>query len=494
MPLSDTLIIWAIVAAYMAFIFVKGISKARRIGDTDDFLVAGRNVGWFMLFCTMGATVIGGGSSIGAIGKTYDWGVLMLLVSTGWYLHFIFSGLVVAPQFRRAELYTVAGYFGHRFGEGPRFVMMVLSLLFSVFIVAAQMAAFGSVLATLMPEFADMSRVLAWAILIGGAMVVIYSTAGGLLAVIHTDVYQFVILLAGFGVTLLFCVPDIAAASLEEVPRWFFLPQGNRGWLFLVTTFLAFLLGETFAPGYATRYCVGRDVRETRRGIAGVGVFLALVFPAVLFCIALYARVHFPDIDPQQALPMVIMQLHNPWVAGLMIGALMMAVMSSADSALNSATTIFVKDLFEHQLGWKDRGDGRMLRLARIWTVLLGCTAIAVAVSWPDIIGLLLFTYHIWAPAVILPVCVGALVRKRSPALTRNIFVTMIAATGLTLLYRAILWVQGRGWWSPLGEDVFGLLENLDPSVFGVAASCVVFFLLSLRVRMRRSGSGGATG
>jgi Na+/proline symporter len=185
MPLSDTLIIWAIVAAYMAFIFVKGISKARRIGDTDDFLVAGRNVGWFMLFCTMGATVIGGGSSIGAIGKTYDWGVLMLLVSTGWYLHFIFSGLVVAPQFRRAELYTVAGYFGHRFGEGPRFVMMVLSLLFSVFIVAAQMAAFGSVLATLMPQFADMSRVLAWAILIGGAMVVIYSTAGGLLAVIH---------------------------------------------------------------------------------------------------------------------------------------------------------------------------------------------------------------------------------------------------------------------------------------------------------------------
>jgi Na+/proline symporter len=430
--MPDKWILWAIVIAYMVFIFFKGVSKAQKVGNTDDFLVAGRNIGWFLLFCTMGATVIGGGASIGAIGRTYEWGVLMLLVSSGWYLHFIFSGLVVAPQFRKANLYTVAGYFGHRFGEGPRFLMLILSLMFSVFIVAAQMAAFGSVLATIMPEFANVSRALTLAILIGGAMVVIYSTAGGLLAVIHTDVYQFIILMLGFAVTLAFCIPDIAgsynsdtrkfvptrfgvidlqnAAGLasrlragedsvssylksrlspetrrrldrynphrkpsvalqrgiiddlngivtggesiysptrfkgarltpqttdliadnpegrdlsrlnlsliqdsypdeitrnRRIPGWFFLPQGNRGWLFLLTTFLAFLLGETFAPGYATRYCVGRDIKETRLGIAGVGFFLAVTFPAVLFFIALYARIHFPDIEPQQALPMI---------------------------------------------------------------------------------------------------------------------------------------------------------------------------------------------
>ena len=188
--MSDGMILWAIVIAYMVFIFVKGISKARKIRDTDDFLVAGRNIGWFFLFCTMGATVIGGGASIGAIGKTYDWGVLMLIVSTGWYLHFIISGLFVAPKFREAKLYTVAGYMGHRFGEGPRFLTLILSLLFSVFIIAAQMAAFGSVLATILPEFADASKVLMLAILIGGAMVVIYSTAGGLLAVIHIQAVE----------------------------------------------------------------------------------------------------------------------------------------------------------------------------------------------------------------------------------------------------------------------------------------------------------------
>lgn len=469
--MRDQLILWAIVIAYMIFIFTKGVMKVKKIDDADDFLIAGRNIGWFPLFCTMGATVIGGGASIGAIGKTYDWGVLMLLVSTGWYFHFIFSGLVVAPRFREAELYTVAGYFGHRFGEGPRFIVLILSLLFSVFIVAAQMAAFGSVFSAILPDFADADTVLALAILIGGTMVVIYSTAGGLLAVIHTDVYQFIVLLFGFFVTLCFCVPDIVGSwgtVTDTVPDTFFQLEGGKGWLFLITTFLAFLLGETFAPGYATRYCVGKNIKQTRIGIAGVGFFLALTFPVVLFFIAVYARIHFPDVEPQQALPMVIKQLNNPIVGGVIIGALLMAVMSSADSALNSSTTIFVKDLFEHQLGWENKGDGKTLRIARICSAALGGFAILVAILWSDIIGLLLFTYHAWAPAIILPVCVGVLTKERSPQLNKSVFYGMLGATVATLVYR----------FTPYKED-------FDPAIFGVIVSCLVFF--SLRLTFLRS-------
>lgn len=467
------MILWGIVGAYVGFIFLKGVLKIRVIDDADDYLLAGRNTPWFLLFCTMGATVIGGGASIGAVGRTYDWGVLMLLVSSGWYIHFIFSGLVVAPRFREAELYTVAGYFGHRFGEGPRFVVLILSLFFSVFIVAVQMAAFGTVLAAILPEFADAESILRWSIIIGGLLVVIYSTAGGLMAVIHTDVYQFIVLFLGFIITLALCVPDIVGAWSEAkdvIPPEFFHLEGGKGWIFLITTFLAFLLGETFAPGYATRYCVGRNVRQTQIGIAGVGFFLAATFPAILFFIAFYARIHFPDVDPQQALPMVVRELNHPVVGALIIAALLSAVMSSADSALNSSTAIFVKDLFEHQLGWQDRGDGRTLRIARICSALLGGVAILIAVLWSDIISMLLFTYHVWAPAIILPVCVGVLTKKRSPQLTTSILVTMLVATAATLIYRL----------TPYESEV-------DPAVFGVLVSCVVFFLLR-RTVLRSNG------
>ncbi|MBN2036263.1 MAG: sodium:solute symporter family protein [Chitinispirillaceae bacterium] len=483
-------VLWIIIIAYMIFIFIKGISKAREIETADDFLVAGRSVRWFMLFCTMGATVIGGGASIGAIGKTYEWGLLMVLVSTGWYFHFIFSGLVVAPQFREACLYTVAGFFGQRFGEGPRFVMLILSILFSVFIVAAQMAAFGTVLSAILPEFADATVVLRAAIIIGGSMVIIYSTAGGLKAVIHTDLYQFVILFLGFIVTLSLCIPDaLGAGSLRTVklPEWFFHPHGGKGWLFLITTFLAFLLGETFAPGYATRYCVGKNIRETKIGIAGVGLFLALTFPVILFFIALYARRHFPDIDPQQALPMVLTQLANPVVAGLMIGALLMAVMSSADSALNSSTAIFVKDLFEHQLKWRGTPQLPLLRTARICTAALGILAVIIATTWSDIIQLLLFTYHIWAPAVILPVCVGAFYRDRAVDFSRPVFAAMLAAVSLSLLYKGLLALHLKGTDVLFPVGLYEFFEKIDTSVFGVSVSVIVFFLFLLVSKTSKS-------
>jgi Na+/proline symporter len=612
--MSDRFILWGIVIAYMAFVFVKGVLKVRKVGTSDDFLVAGRNVGWFFLFATMGATVIGGGYSIGAIGKTYEWGVLMLLVSTGGYFHFIFSGLVVAPQFRKAELYTVAGFFGHRFGERPRFVMLILSLLFSVFIVAAQMAAFGTVLTAILPQVSDATNILRWAIIIGGAMVVIYSTAGGLLAVINTDFYQFIVLFLGFIITLAFCIPDITGSynsqthkfiptrfgSIDivdtpqmahrllnkddplseyirshldstqtrmlseqpsdsialsqqkyvlvnilnemvddtslyaparfadvnlstqtreylqnssrgrnesmrlnlsllqdayredltknrKIPEYFFNLHGDKGWLFLITTFLAFLLGETFAPGYATRYCIGKDVRHTKMGIAGVGFFLAFTFPVILFFIALYARIHFPDIDPQQALPMVVKQLHSPIIGGLIIGALLMAVMSSADSALNSSTAIFVKDLFEHQLGWHDKGDKKILVLARICSALLGITAILIAMLWSDIIGLLLFTYHLWAPAVILPVVVGAISKNRSRRMTDNIFITMLAAVGFSMTYRLVLFLYNKYDFAIFGEGVYKLMAQFDTSVFGVGISCLAFLLLTIITKSTRS-------
>ncbi len=438
--------------------------KARKIHVADDFLVAGRSITWPLLFATMGATVIGGGYSIGAVGKSYEWGLLMVLISMGGYIHFIFSGLVVAPKFREAKLYTVAGYFGHRYGEGPRLAAMVLSLLFSVFIVAAQMAAIGSVLSTLMPATIDAQNTIRTGILVGGILVVLYSTAGGLLAVIYTDVYQFVVLLLGFLITLAFIMPDMIATwptVTNTLPDRFFTITGDKGWAFMLTTFLAFLVGETFAPGYATRYCIGKDVRHTKIGIAGVGAFLTLIFPVIIFFIALYARMKFPDIDPQQALPQVIRYLHNPFISGIIIAALLSAVMSSADSALNSSTAIFVKDLFEETFHWTGKDQAQMLRIARICTAVLGVVAMLIAILWSDIIELLLFTYQVWAPAIILPVVIGATTSFRSKALNRAILWTMILSTVITFGYRYTEYAA-----------------TFDPAVFGVFLSVGVYAVI----------------
>ena len=267
----------------------------------------------------------------------------------------------------------------------------------------------------------------------------------------------------------------------REISADFFKVEGGKGWLFLLTTFLAFLLGETFAP----RLCDALLCRQERSGDAARnrrgGVLPGRHFsrdPVLHRSVSPGSS--FPTLTRSRPCLMVVDQLHNPVVGGLIIGALLMAVMSSADSALNSSTAIFVKDLFEHQLGWKDRGDGRMLRLARICTAALGLAAILVAILWSDIIGLLLFTYHVWAPAIILPVVVGALSKKRSPRLNRHVFITMIVATVLTLLYRCVATLNSRFDVALFNDSTYDFMNSFDPAVFGVAVSCVVFGALRL--------------
>jgi SSS family solute:Na+ symporter len=297
-----------------------------------------------------------------------------------------------------------------------------------------------------------------------------------LLAVIYTDVYQFIVLFIGFIVTCALALPTIAhnwGTITSRLPDTFFMWDGGRGWLFVVTTFLAFLLGETFGPAYVTRYCIGRDVGHTKKGITGVGIALAFTFPFFILIVALYAQLAFPNADSQQSLALVVKHLNNPIFGGLMIAALLSAVMSSADSALNSATTIFTKDLFEHQFKWQDRSDEYILRLARILTVILGVASVLIAILFPDIIGLLLFTYQIWAPAIILPICIGALSSERSSRQAANVYWTMILATVITLLYAYL----------PI-PSLKDLVDQFEPAVFGVCVSAVVYFIIWVGQRL----------
>lgn len=459
---------YLIIAAYFIFIVSKGIRKAKNIKDQDDFLLAGRNIGWFLLMASMGATVIGGGASIGSIGKTYEWGIIMVLVTTGWYFQFMFSGKYIAPYFRKAQLYTVAGFFEHRFGKRERFISFVLSLLFSVGVLGAQMVAFGKIIHAMIPDISYLT-----AVILGGLIVIIYSTAGGLLAVIYTDLYQFIILLAGFAITVIMILPELAESSssiIATLPDSFFQIDGGKGWIFLLSTFAAFLVGETFAPGYVTRFCVGADVKQTQKGIFRAGLILLLIFPIMIFSIGVYAKYFFPEIDPEQALPLTILRLHNPIISGVIIAALMSAVMSSADSILNSTTAIFTKDFLEEYFVTK-LSEKKKLIIARISSVVIGAMGVILAILLPDIIDLLLITYSLWAPGILLPIIVGVFSKNKSANHSNLVLFTMISSILLTIIYM-----------------MFDLSEVLQPSVFGVIIS-IIFYLVGLTVLNVKSKS-----
>ncbi|MCF7668878.1 MAG: sodium:solute symporter family protein [Verrucomicrobia bacterium] len=462
--MSDRLILYSIVAGYFALILFIGFRFAAKIKDSDDFLVAGRRFGWFLILATTSATLIGGGASMGAISRSYEWGILMAAVSTGWYLQLIFSGFFVAPQFRGMRVYTVAGFLGCRFKDNVKWLAAVLSLIFSVGLLAAQMVAFGNVVLQLMPplEFVSENTMYLIALGIGALTVIVYNLAGGLYAVVWTDLIQFLILFIGFSITAVMCGIKLQGHGFENVPEYFFNITSNKGMLFVIGTFIAFATGEMFAPAYVTRFCAGKDRKNIRWGIAGSGLLLLLIMPFLIFTIALSARVLLRDsLDPQMALPAVIRELHNPWVSGIILGALISAVMSSGDSILNSGTNIVVKDFIE-PLGLHEKfqaGSKPMLRLSRYVCLGLGGLAVLIAYLIPNILDILLISYSLWAPAIVIP-CLSATFPSIRLSSTKIFAVMLVGIAGALFARFAI------------SKDAF------DPGAFGLVMAAIAFLLL----------------
>ena len=99
----------------------------------------------------------------------------------------------------------------------------------------------------------------------------------------------------------------------------------------------------------------------------------------------------------------------------------------------------------------------------------MGVIGILLALVLPNIIDLLLLTYNLWAPGIILPVIFGVFSKKQSKGINNIIFTTMLVSTIATIAYMNTQYK-----------------EIAQPSVFGVAVSCVVFFVLTIVFRKER--------
>jgi SSS family solute:Na+ symporter len=131
-----------------------------------------------------------------------------------------------------------------------------------------------------------------------------------------------------------------------------------------------------------------------------------------------------------------------------------------------------MKDLFEQYLIDSKMSSGRKLRVARASSVLLGGLGILLALVLPNVIDLLLLTYNLWAPGIIVPVIAGVFIKRRSSALNMLIFVTMILSIISTVIFMTL-----------------DFSETVQPSILGVLVSCVIFFTGLIFTRLSPSSS-----
>ena len=390
-----------IIIIYFAVILVIGAVSRRKAKQADDFFVAGRKGSSLFIVGSLLATIIGGSATVGMAGLGFQRGL-----TGAWWLLAGSAGLIVlgvffARKVRQYALYTLPGLIKKQYDRRMAVASSVLIVVAWTGIIAAQIIAAGKIMGIL-----GMGGETLWMIIFSFVFIT-YTVLGGQHSVIRTDFFQSVIIFGGIfaGLGLLLSRLGGWEGLQSALPAdMFAFPTGAQfGGAGLASTLL--VVGLTYVVGpdmYSRIFCARDDATARASTLWTAGLIIPIAFAVTI--IGMGAAVLSPDISSEQALPMVISEVFPPLVGGIVLAALLCAMMSSADTTLLSAGTILTVDIIGV---FRTPSDRNILRHSRWLIVLLGIVSLAVALLLKGIISALLFAYTVYTCGVILPVIAG---------------------------------------------------------------------------------------
>ena len=404
---------FSIIAIYMATMLGVGFFFLRRQRSVDEYFVGDRKMGAGHIGFSVVATDVGGGFSIGLGGLGFTMGL-----SGSWLL---FSGLlgawlaavILIPRVKqigdRYGLLTYPGFLEKRFDSKVRLVAAIVSGIGYAGFVGAQVLA-GAKLGSAVFDVSILTAVIVMA-----GIAIIYTSFGGIQAVIFTDSIQWVILLGGL---LFFALPF----SYSQIGGWQVITESLPASHFSLTnitfgTFLTWMF--TIVPIWFVgmtlyqRIYATRDVKTAKRAwyLAGLLEWPVMAFLGVM--LGMFGRVMFPDAESEMALPMLIKNVLPIGLIGLVSAAYFSAIMSTADSCLLASVGNLVNDIYQKYIN-PGASDNRVLHISRITTIVIGASSIIIAMAVPKVLDSILLAYSFMVSGLFVPTLAGLLWKRVS--------------------------------------------------------------------------------
>lgn len=377
-----------IVLTYMVGVFILGSFFGRYVNSAGDFFVAGKALPFWAIGMSVVVTDIGATDFIATAGAGYTYGIAAANFDwMGSMPAMVFAAFLFVPYYWRAGVFTIPEFLGRRYNAAVQIIHATIWGIFLIVMLAVMLWLTAQMLNTIVGW--DV-YVCIWLIV---AITGIYTFSGGLNAVVMTDVVQLVIMFIG-GIALsviavhesggLMAMQEkILAMPGKEHHMTLLLPQDSGSpypWSGII-----FGLGIVMATGYMAgnqavvqRTLGARSEWDAKGGMLFAG-FLKVFIPLMVIVPGLAAIVLLPPMENgDQAVPTMIREVLPPGLRGLMFAALMAALMSSVDSTLNSATTIWSSDIIakiRQLLTGKSMPDKTLLIIGRTLTVVFIITA-----------------------------------------------------------------------------------------------------------------------
>jgi len=447
----------ALLVVYSCTVVGVGLWTARFVRTSSAFFVAGRSLSPGLIFASMLAANIGAGATVNVAGLAYREGLNAWWWSGSAGIASFALAFWVGPRIwtlaKKHGFYTTGDFLEFRYGATVRAVITSLVCFGSLWILAAQLIAGAAIISVLTGAPRWVGSV------IGGGIMTIYFTAGGLLGTAWVNTLQLIVMLVGFMVAVPFAVAEIggvATFTSSSLPATFtdiaYSSGPGSGWTLLALTGPAFVI----SPGLIQKAYGAQSARALRVGVAlnGVALMLFAFLPVLL---GMAGRVALPQASaPDLVLPRALTELLPPWIGALALAAVFSTEVDTCDAILFMISTSVSKDLFQRYVR-PGASDRELLTVARVAAVAGGVLGVLLSIYLSTIVQAMTVFYSLLGVSLFVPVLGGLYSRRAGQA---EALAAIVAGVVTLLVVR--FGVAGRYPW-------------LDPTVSGLVAAGVAF-------------------
>jgi len=370
---SFTSLDWVVIGIYFAILL--GVAfwvVAQKSQTTEDYFLAGRNMGWFVVGASIFASNIGSEHVVGLAGAGAGNKIPMLIYEIqGWLV--VTMGWVFLPFYMRSGVFTMPEFLEKRFDARSRWFLSIFSLLAYVLTKVSVTVYAGGIVISSLLHIDFWTGALSTVILTG-----IYTVLGGMRAVVYTETLQTIVLVIGAGSLTYFGLDaaggwEATKATLPEgyLNIWRPMSDPQFPWPSLVIT--STIVGTWYwcTDQYIIQRALSANgIQEGRRGAIFGGflkllpVFLFLIPGVIALSLKLQGKLAWESAD--QAFAALLMNTLPAGLRGLVAAGLLAALMSSLASVFNSCSTLFTIDIYQKL--YPKATESEMIRTGRIAT------------------------------------------------------------------------------------------------------------------------------
>jgi SSS family solute:Na+ symporter len=369
---------FSIALIFASVVFVLGLSFSKGGTSVKSFFAAGGAVPWwisglslFMSFFSVGTFVVWGSIA-------YKSGLVAVTIQTTMSLAGFLVGYFIAPKWNKTNALTAAEFITHRLGTSAQKFYTLIFLFISLFSGGAFLYPVGKMIevTTGLP--------LTPAIVLLGVFIIAYTSAGGLWAVLVTDVLQFVVLMAAVVIIVPLAFSEIGGTEkfVQQAPENFFnLTNSEYDWLFMAAFGFYNMVFVGGGWAYVQRYTCVKNPKDAKK-VGYLFGALYLIAPMVWMLPPMIYRIISPDTattDAEGAYLMVSQLVVPDGLMGLILGAMVFATASSVNTTLNISAGVFTNDIYK--LIKKTASEKETMLVARLSTIVFGILSILVALS-----------------------------------------------------------------------------------------------------------------